>query len=350
MKETQDALILQGGGALGAYEVGVIERLMEQPGFRPEVIAGVSIGAVNAAALAGAREDPLSTLKALWEEFTVAPPVPAPEAVEPYLSLFGNPGLYRMRTDFAAWPFWTSFYDTGPLRRVLEKYIDFERLNRSRTKVAVTAANVRTGEIEVFDNHSPGKGLAPGHILASGSLPPGFPMTQVGEEWYWDGGLFNNTPLLPAIERLDAGPEVGKRLFVVKLFPTESLLPRNMGQVFDRILELVFAGKLSRDLDTAERVNQYVGFVHRIDELLDTVEDEAAVAGIRAMPGYRRLQQYKALQQVVCIENKDLEIATGPFDFSRRRIEERMEAGYRDAGEALEAMRKKEKEEQPVSA
>ena len=102
MKKTQDALILQGGGALGAYEVGVIERLMEQPGFMPAVVTGVSIGAINAAALVGAREDPLLTLKAMWEEFTVTSPFPVPEVIEPYLSLFGNKAFYQMRSDFTA--------------------------------------------------------------------------------------------------------------------------------------------------------------------------------------------------------------------------------------------------------
>ncbi|MCB9264532.1 MAG: patatin-like phospholipase family protein [Lewinellaceae bacterium] len=341
MKKKQDALILQGGGALGAYEVGVIERLMEHPGFQPEVITGVSIGAINAAALAGAPQSPMSNLKAMWEEFTVDAPLLVPEMLAPYMSVFGNQGFYRMRTDLAVMPFWTSFYDTSPLRAVLEKYIDFEALNKSKVKVAVTAANVRTGKVDVFDNHSSRK-LLPEHLLASGSLPPGFPMTRVGEEWYWDGGLFDNTPLLPAIERLDSDPEVQKRLFVVKLFPGEGPLPQNMNEVFDRILEIVFAGKMSQDVKTAERVNEYIGLVHRIDELLAGAEDPDAAAEIRDLPGYKRLQQYKALQQIVCIENKDPEIVTGPFDFSRKRIEQRMEAGYRDADEALEAVEKKE--------
>ena len=341
MKKTQDALILQGGGALGAYEVGVIERLMEYPGFKPEVVTGVSIGAINAAALVGGREAPLATLKAMWEEFTVTSPFPVPEAIEPYLSIFGNPGFYQMRAGLAGWPFWTSIYDTSPLREVLNKYIDFRKLNQSKTKVAVTAANIRTGNVEVFENQGPG-GLIPDHILASGSLPPGFPMTQIGNEYYWDGGLFNNTPLLPAIERLDPSPSVRKRLFVVKLFPNQGDVPTNMNQVFDRILEMVFAGKLTQDVETAEHVNEYVAVVNRINQLLDSINDPETTAEIQALPGYRRLQQYMALQQIICIENKDPEIVTGPFDFSRKRIQERMKAGYRDAEEALAKMEEEE--------
>ncbi|MCB0563834.1 MAG: patatin-like phospholipase family protein [Phaeodactylibacter sp.] len=336
MKKTQDALILQGGGALGAYEVGVIERLMEQPGFMPAVVTGVSIGAINAAALVGAREDPLLTLKAMWEEFTVTSPFPVPEVIEPYLSLFGNKAFYQMRSDFTAWPFWTSIYDTSPLREILEKYIDFERLNKSKTKVAVTAANIRTGKVDVFDNHN--QKLTPDHIMASGSLPPGFPMTQVGTELYWDGGLFDNTPLLPAIERLDASPGLRKRLFIVKLFPRQGQPPNTMNEVYDRILEMVFAGKLSKDVETAEKINEYVDVIHRIDELLNTIDNPEATAEIRAQPGYKRLKQYVALKQITCIENQDEEIVTAPFDFSRKRIEQRMKAGYRDAEKALAKM------------
>ncbi|MCB0611842.1 MAG: patatin-like phospholipase family protein [Lewinellaceae bacterium] len=338
MKKTQDALILQGGGALGAYEVGVIERLMEQPGFEPAVVTGVSIGAINAAALVGAREDPLLTLKAMWEEFTVTSAFPVPEALEPYLSIFGNKAFYQMRSDFTAWPFWTSLYDTSPLRAILEKYIDFERLNKSDTKVAVTAANIRTGKIDVFDNHR--QKLTPEHIMASGSLPPGFPMTQVGTEWYWDGGLFDNTPLLPAIERLDVNPDIRKRLFIVKLFPSQGPPPNTMNEVFDRILEMIFAGKLSQDVETAGKINEYVDVIHSIDDLLNSIDNPEAAADIRAQPGYRRLQQYKALQQITCIENQDPEIVTGPFDFSGKRIEQRMKAGYRDAEKALAKMEK----------
>ncbi len=344
MKKTQDALILQGGGALGAYQVGVIERLMDQGDFQPVTVTGVSIGAINAAALVGARENPLPALKTMWEEFTVNASMLIPEAMEPYLSVFGNRGFYRMRTDLAAFPFWTSIYDTSPLQSVLERYIDFDKLNRSEVKVAVTAANIGKGQVEVFDNHSSKEGLRLKHILASGSLPPGFPMTRIGEEWYWDGGLFDNTPLLPAIERLDDSPKVRKRLFVVKLFPDEGLIPQNMNQVFDRILEMVFSGKLNRDVEIAGRINEYVDVVHRIDAVLATIGDPSVAAEIRAMPGYRRLQQYMALQQVICIENRDPEIVTGPFDFSRKRIEQRMEAGYRDADKALAEMEKREAE------
>lgn len=338
MKKAQDALILQGGGALGAYEVGVVRRLKEMKDFQPAVITGVSIGAVNAAILVGARDNPMAALESIWEDFTVTAPWPVPDVVEPYLSLFGNQSLYRPRMDLAAFARWTSYYDTTPLRGALEKYIDFEALNKSPIKLAVTAANIRSGAVEVFDNHSPKQKLNPDHILASGSLPPGFPMTKVGQQYYWDGGLFDNTPLQPAIERLDPDPAVRKRLFVVKLFPSEGAVPENMFQVSDRILEMVFSSKLGHDVETAHRINEYIDVIRRIDEALDTATDQKAVQGIRKHPAFQRLQQYMALEEIVCIENKDPEIVTGPFDFSPKRIHQRIEAGYRDADLAVSGM------------
>lgn len=334
MQRTQDALILQGGGALGAYELGVVRRLFEDGDFRPQVITGVSIGAVNAAVLAGNRDNPVAALEAVWDVFTNSAPMAIPSAWEPYLSLFGNPGLYRPRQDWLNFPFWTSFYDPAPLKRVLEQYVDFDYLNNSPVQVAVTAVNIRTGQIEVFDNSDPNRPLQAEHILASGSLPPGLPATWIGDQPYWDGGLFDNTPLAPAIERLDPNPEVRKRLFVIKLFPGEGDVPGAMPEVYDRILELIFSSKLSQDVETARRINDYVDAIRRIDEILDDVDAKTAFA-IRRLPGYRRLQQYLSLQEIICIENRDPEIVSGPFDFSRTRIKRRMEAGYRDAGMVL---------------
>ena len=339
MAKVQDALALQGGGALGAYELGAIRRLWEEENFRPTVATGVSIGAVNAAVLLGAKGNPLDALEAVWERFSVEAPWPLPEAMGPFLTLFGNPGMFRPRLDLFAWHQWTGLYDTAPLRAVLEEYIDFDALNRSAVKLAVTVANVQSGMMEVFDNHSPEYELGPDHIIASCSLPPGFPMTQVGKAFYWDGGLFDNTPLLPAIERLDPDPEVRKRLFVIKLFPNEGDGPQNLLEVSDRIVEMVFSGKMMHDIKTANRINEYISLVQHIDALLESAPDRQLVEFIRKHPAYQRLQQYMALEEIVCIENTHPEIVTGPFDFSRQRVRERIEAGYQDADKALSSMR-----------
>src|SRR5947209_5525254 len=128
--EIQTGLVLQGGGALGAYELGVVKRLYEEPWFRPAIISGVSIGAITAAVLVGAKAEPIATLEALWERFTTLAWPTIPEPVQPFLALFGNPSFYRLRSDYLMAPFWTSYYDTAPLRTTLAEFIDFEQINR----------------------------------------------------------------------------------------------------------------------------------------------------------------------------------------------------------------------------
>lgn len=337
MTTYQNALVLQGGGALGAYELGVIRRLFEVPNFSLDVVGGVSIGAINAAVLVGAKGDPVQTLTALWDDFAVSAPALLPDQAESYLALLGNRSFYRPRLDYWALPRWTYTYDTTPLRQTLTRYMDVERLGQSPTALAVMAVNVQQGSIEVFDNRTPGKPLTLDPIVASGSLPPGFPMTQIGDQWYWDGGLFNNTPLAPVIEQLNPDPTVKKRLFVVKLFPNAGQLPQNMMEVADRMLELLFASKLTNDLKTMTRINDYVTLVRAIDEVLNTIDDTQADC-IRQLPGYRRLQQYMIVEQILTIENHDPEIVCGPFDFSQKKLQQRMAAGYRDADAALWSM------------
>lgn len=334
MNKSQTALVLQGGGALGAYEAGVIKRLYEIPGFSLDVVSGVSIGAINAAVLVGARGDPVTTLEAMWEDFTVVSPSLMPDVAEAFIALLGNQSFYRPRLDYYRLPFWTSLYDTAPLRTTLERYVDFRHLNRAATQVVVTAANIRTGAIEVFDNSHPNSPLEADHVLASGSLPPGFPMTKLGDETYWDGGLFDNTPLAPVIERLEPDPEVRKRLFVVELFPSAGRVPRHLLQVLDRILEMVFASRLSRDLTNMLRINEYVEVVEAVEALLDSVGGPQAER-VRALPGFQRLRRYMAVQDVISVQNQDPEVVFGPFDFSRARIQRRIEAGYRDADRTL---------------
>jgi len=338
MPAVQTGLILQGGGALGAYEFGVLRRLFEEPGgFAPDVISGVSIGAINASALAAGRLGPLPTLAAIWEEFTVLTPWIIPEAFQSFASLFGNAGFFHMRTDYYNLPGWTSFYDTTPLRRLLGQYIDCDRLNTAPPVVALTATDVSEGCITRFSNFGHDKvRLSADHIIASGSLPPGFPFTRIEGRAYWDGGLFDNTPLGAAIDYLKPDRQVRKRLIVVRLFPNKGRVPRNMLEVFDRCFEVVFAQKFSQDLKTLRQVNEYVAAINAIEDLLQASPPEQAAA-IRALPGYQLLIKYLAIQDLIIIENTSPEIVFGPFDFSKSRIRQRIEAGYRDADVALTA-------------
>ena len=320
---TQTALVLQGGGALGAYECGVIKRLYEDPEFVPEIISGVSIGAINAAVLVGARGDPIETLEHLWQRFGIISPPFLSERAQEFLSLWGNASFFRMRYDYFNAPNWTSFYSTDPLRRELEEHIDPARIAESPTRLLVAATNIETGQPTVFDNRR--DTITIDHIVASASLPPGFPITQIDGQSYWDGGLFDNTPLAPVIERLTDERE--RRLIVVNVFPSAGRVPRNMLDVLDRIFELIFANKLVFDVETARKVNEFV-------EAMDAIEEHVPQS-VKDLPGYRRLRNYKYIQDLLTIENRDPETVSAPFDFSKASIQRRIAAGYRDASQAL---------------
>lgn len=247
-REALKALVLQGGGALGAYELGVARVLYHDRTYIPDLIAGVSIGAVTAALLARPKNgDPLATLEAFWRKVALPADFLLP-AFRPYASLFGDPAFFRPRLDLFAFPFWTSLYETEPLRATLTDLLDLDALadRSARPHVLFTATDIAAGEIDHFDSTE--GSLTLDHILASGSLPPNFPMTEVDGTAYWDGGIFDNTPLGAVIERLnpDRGVKDERQIVVVNLFPNEGPIPQNMGDVGQRMLNLLFANKTAR--------------------------------------------------------------------------------------------------------
>ena len=212
------ALVLQGGGALGAYQAGVYEGL-HASGRLPNWVAGISIGALNAAVIAGnAPEHRVAKLREFWKTICKPPFLPAPLASPAFDELpeplrHGLSGVAAMRAlvegqagfflprmpipPLAPWrrgPHLASWYDTGPLRSTLERLVDFDRINDPRTiRVSVGAVNVRNGNFEYFD--STRQTLRAEHFMASGALPPGFPAVEIDGEFYWDGGMVSNTPL-----------------------------------------------------------------------------------------------------------------------------------------------------------
>jgi NTE family protein len=324
---TQTGLVLQGGGALGAYELGALKRLYEEASFEPCVIAGVSIGAITAATLVGAKGDPIEILERLWAKFTVPSSPLVPRTAQRFLALFGNVNFFRPRADYIDAAVWTSFYDTSPLRATLEEFIDVEKIRRSPVKLFLTATNVATGRVEVFDNRI----ITLDHILASGALPPGFPMVEINHNFYWDGGLFDNSPLSPVIEHMDPDPNVPKQIVVINLFSAPGPIPVNMLDVLDRVLAITFSNKFQSDVDQAQEVNEYIEVVQMIDEALPPDHP------IRRLPGYRRLKQYMLVNDIIYIQNVNPEIVFGPFDFSRNSVDARIDAGYRDAEAAIKS-------------
>lgn len=332
--QVHTAIVLQGGGALGAYEFGVLKALYERrPGFTPTAVAGISIGAITAAVVGGAKGDPIRALDRLWrEKLTVAPPLPVPwlpRQVDQSLAVLGNPGMYRLQTALFTSP-WTctSVYDTAPLRQTLAELVDPAALNQESPRVFVGATEVKTGEMQVFHSRQPG-GLTFDHVAASGSLPPGFPMTQIDDRWYWDGGLFSNTPLGPAINALEeaAGgdPSAIRELIVVELFPMNAPIPRNMTQVMDRMMQLQYTSRLKLDQKFFEKIDRWVDLALKIDAELPPDSD------VRNDPAYKELRALRKINHFnVVTSNLPAELSNAT-DFSRASIEARIQAGYHDA-------------------
>jgi NTE family protein len=280
------ALVLQGGGALGAYQAGVYEGLHEA-GIRPNWIAGISIGALNAAIIAGSPEaERVERLREFWETICACPAGwPGGEGLSDALpfafdmrslnnafaamrALFqGQPGFFKPR--FPS-PFWspfsgeaaTSFYDTAPLSRTLERLVDFDRLNSGDVRVSVGAVNVRTGNLTYFDTAE--RRLGPKHFMASGALPPAFPAVDIEGEHYWDGGVAWNTPL----SRVLSGEPSETLTFQVDLWSAQGRVPHDMMEVSSRQKDIQYSSRTRAITNQALRMQEMRRALQRTIEKL----------------------------------------------------------------------------------
>jgi NTE family protein len=332
-REARSALVLQGGGALGAYELGAARRLYQDEAFAPDLIAGVSIGAITAVLLArpGRGSKPLEALEAFWRLVTVSSWF-LPPALQQYASIFGNPNFFMPRLDLFALASWTNIYNTEPLRQTLAQLVDLDALAdpKSTPELLVTATNLEAGQIECFDSRE--CGLSLDHIVASGSLPPSFAMTTIEGKFYWDGGMFDNTPLGAVLERLDDGPDVERTIYVVNLFPNKAPIPRTMKEVLDRVLNLQFANKTQQDLKLMDRFNE----VARLMEVLDR---HPAGNPLRNDPAFQAVKKrhYVRVPRIIPITRLGQVGGLAGSDFSPETIKERAEEGYVQTELALNA-------------
>lgn len=335
-------LVLQGGGALGAYECGVVKALYKHyPDFHLDVVSGVSIGAVNAAVLVGAKGDPSSALEQMWRERFAVPNWPlVPEDMQPFLSMWGTPGMSRIRPEFFLAPLMaTSIYETSPLRRTLAELIDLDQLNRSPTRLVVTAVDVETGQLTEFENHNPREPFSFDMILASGSLPPGFPMTRATEQrmgkegWFYDGGLSEGLPWSPVINRLEQfnhdDLQVERELIVVQLIPMRAQVPANLLEVTNRMTQLLFASKQKLDQKFFDKIGSYIDLMQQIDKELPQDSE------LRHHKAYRELMEHRKINKCIVITSTRPESLTGASNFSKASIEDRIECGYQDTFDAL---------------
>ncbi|MBL6456563.1 DUF3734 domain-containing protein [Belnapia sp. T6] len=339
------ALVLQGGGALGAYQAGVYQALHEA-GLEPDWLAGVSIGAINAAIIAGnRREDRVPRLRAFWERVTeraVWPFAPEGDDLRRLRNgtsalgtlAFGTPGFFTpnrlnpwLAPRGAAGA--TAFYDTAPLRRTLEELVDWSLLAKAggHPRLAVGAVNVMTGNFRYFDSAQ--QHLVPEHVMASGALPPGLPMVKVDGAWYWDGGLVSNTPLQYLLEDETDGRDA--LVFQVDLFPARGALPRDMEEVLGREKDIRYSSRTRMNTDAYTRHRRWQ---LRLRAALAKVPEAALTEEERALrDSLARLPRLAILQMVY--QARAYEGQAKDYEFGPETMREHWASGHEDTVRTL---------------
>ncbi|MGA7803636.1 DUF3734 domain-containing protein [Bradyrhizobium sp.] len=351
-------LVLQGGGALGSYQAGAYQALCRSD-FQPDWVAGISIGAVNAAIIAGNAPDKrVDKLKEFWE--MVSAPVPwTPisngdrsrslfnETSAAIIATFGVPGFFTPRVPPA--PLWPqgspeaqSYYDTAPLRRTLERLVDFDRINDLQCRLSVGAVGVTSGNFRYFDNvefNRLGKRIGPEHIMASGALPPGFPSVVIDGEHYWDGGVATNTPLDYVLEA-----ETSKDLliFQVDLFSARGPLPVTLLEAAEREKDIRFSSRTRMNTDKNRQIHNARRAVRDlIGKLPDGLKDDPSAKFLR-----EAVKENTVTVVHLIYKSKNYETSSKDYDFSHIAMVEHWESGVRDVHLS---MRHKEWLERPQS-
>ena len=335
-------LLLQGGGALGSYQAGAYQALAEA-NLHPDWVAGISIGAINSALIAGnPPERRVERLRTFWETVT-QPPLGVPymasvdikndmmhQMVNQWRSLgtlmWGAPEFFKPRFPPpiftpAGNPGNLAYYDISPLKALLERLVDFDHINAKATRFSVGATNVRTGNFAYFDNTT--HKIGPQHVMASGSLPPGFPATEIDGEFYWDGGIVSNTPLQWV---LDARPRADTLAFQIDLWNARGELPRDMIEIDVRMKDIRYSSRTRAGTDQFRK--------------MQAVRRAAAILLANMRPELRQTPEAELLAQEadntvyniihLIYHAKKYEGASKDYEFSRRTMEEHWKTGYDD--------------------
>ncbi|WP_298622562.1 DUF3734 domain-containing protein [uncultured Legionella sp.] len=344
------ALVLQGGGALGSYQAGVYEALAEVELY-PDWIAGISIGAINAAIIAGnPPKERVAKLKGFWEAITANPGWSLATMFEnmPYEDNLGRSLFNKMSAHFTlmtgAPDFFTprtlhpvlcpegtieatSFYDTNTLKNTLERFVDFDRINHGESRFSVGAVNVSTGNFIYFDNtcHE----IRPEHIMASGSLPPGFAATEIDGEFYWDGGLISNTPLEWVV---DGRVRQDTLAFQIDLWSARGDLPRNLSDAMTRQKEIQYSSRTRASTDRFKYVQRVrCALANLISKLPLELQHDEDVELLKKVADHK---VYNIIQLIY--RARKYEGFSKDYEFSRLSMKEHWQAGYQDAAIALQ--------------
>jgi NTE family protein len=336
-------LVLQGGGALGAYQAGVFEGVAAL-GFEPDWVAGISIGAINSALIAGnPPERRVERLREFWDRSSARAafmPTALLDPMRPFYNALsaasavalGVPGFFapRVPPPFMARPgdpSSLSFYDTQPLKSTLEELVDFDLINSQRVRLSLGTVNVQTGASVYFDNTK--TRIEPEHVMASGALPPGFPPIGIDGEWFWDGGISSNTPLWYVV---DENYRAGALILQIDLFSGMGALPQNLQQVQERMKDIQYASKARFGSARIKEIEELRGSLRRV---IDKLPQE-----LRADPDVQRLTEISTRGAVALVhftnhhntQSSDFK----DYEFSRATMNDLWQGGLDDVHSAIE--------------
>ncbi len=324
-------LVLQGGGALGAYQAGAFEGFAAA-GALPDWVAGVSIGAINGALIAGnPPEQRVARLREFWDRVSAMSPAVDAALLEPArplfnrmsaasATMFGIPGFFRLRTPLNAFGA-LGVYDTEPLRQTLLEMVDFDWLNSGRVRLSVGAVNVRTGNSVYFDNTQCRLGVE--HVMASGALPPGFPPVEIDGELYWDGGIVSNSPLWYV---MDEAPGIDALILQVDLFSARGAAPSDLDEVQERSKDIQYSSKTRfNSTQLRQRMQLKAAFRRLLGKLPAQLRDDPDVAFL-AQASLRT-----EISLVQLINRHDTRSSSfKDYEFSRATVNELWNAGRDD--------------------
>jgi NTE family protein len=339
----KSVLVLQGGGALGAYQAGAYAAL-QQAGCTPDWISGISIGAINAAIICGNRPNRrIEQLEKFWklvssgiqlEPFTDQINVRSifSDASAAITASFGVPGFFSPRFPPQILPIpqetsKVSLYDTSELRDTLLSLVDFDQINSGDIRLSVGATNIRTGNVEYFDSRD--QEILPEHIMASGALPPGFPPIKIEGKYYWDGGLVTNTPLHYVLE--SSGPRTDMCIFQVDLFCSKGDEPTTLLEVARREKDIRYSSRTKLNTNYLREMQNVRRHIRHLSATLTPEQ--------RDDPNWRALDAISSDAAITIVHlihrRKAYQTQSMGYEFSRSSMEENWTAGAQDVEATL---------------
>ncbi|RUR19015.1 patatin-like phospholipase family protein [Legionella sp. km535] len=340
------ACTFQGGGALGAYQAGVL-RALDEEGYFPDWYIGTSIGAINAAIAAGNPENiRIEKLYQFWESIatptnindTLLPNDPDSRKIHHLLAahsafLLGQPGFFTPRFPPPNWgwhknPDKISYYDTSPLRSTLERYIDFDRINNKKvTRLCVGAVEISSGTMIYFDSLN--QKIGPEHIMASGALPPGFPAVEIEGKFYWDGGISNNTPISYF---LSSEQRKNVLCFMVHLFDSFGLNPTTLDEVLKRKKDIEYSSRFTKTVQLYKQIHTLKNTIHMLSHFVPKEKKSDPKIKLCVSRGH---QSTISLVRFL-YRHDETELSTKDTEFSYKSVHERLANGYHDGTKAIQ--------------